>query len=84
VTSTTGGNVSQSPTGSSFPENQSITLTSTPNSGFRFDRYRDANTLELISTSAIYTFNLNQNRSIQAVFVTTQGIKFRGRKQPIV
>jgi hypothetical protein len=83
VTSTSGGSVSQSPIGSPLPENQLVTLTATANTGFRFDRYRDTNTLELISTSSIYTFNLTQNRSIQAVFVTTQGIRFRARKQPI-
>lgn len=86
VTSTSGGSVVQSPVGASFPENQLITLTATANTGFRFDRYRDANTLELLSTSSNYSFDLIENTSIEAVFVSTTGIRFRGRIpiEPIV
>jgi len=90
VTSTTGGSVSQDPTGSSFTAGTSITLTATADSGFVFSRYRNPSTNETLSTNAVYTFSKSAtSESIQAVFVSQsvppgQAKKFFARKKPTV
>jgi len=90
VTSTTGGSVSQDPSGSSFTAGTSITLTATADSGFVFSRYRNPTTNETLSTNAVYTFSKSASaQSIQAVFVSQsvppgQAKKFFARKKPTV
>jgi hypothetical protein len=75
VTSTTGGSVSQSPSGTSFTAGTSITLTATALEGFVFSRYRNTTTNETLSTNAVYTFSkLASAQSIQAVFVASTPI----------
>jgi pectate lyase len=71
VTTTTGGTVSQSPSGSSFTAGTSITLTATADSGFVFSRYRNPSTNGTLSTNSVYTFEKSSSsESIQAVFVS--------------
>jgi hypothetical protein len=88
TSATTGGSVVQSPIGGIFETGQAITLTATASSGFTFSRFRNTATNQTLSLNSVYSFNLTENISIEAVFVAdsvpTTGRKFFGRKKRIL
>ena len=63
VSAMTGGTVSG---GGTYQSGASVTVTATPNNGYRFVEWRESGTQ--ISTSASYMFSANTNRTLVAVF----------------
>lgn len=60
-----GGTVSG---GGSFAPGTEVTVVATPNSGYAFDRWVKNGTNQTVSTSARYTFTLNEQTDLVAVF----------------
>lgn len=61
------GNITSNPVGNTFDAGTSITLSAKKNFGYTFSHWEDdQNTI--VSTSADYTFTLNSNVSLKAVF----------------
>ena len=64
LTAFVGGKVSGS---GGFPAGQSVTVTATPNPGYYFENWKDK-TGAVVSTEAVYTFNLSTPVELQANF----------------
>ena len=61
------GTVTSNPVGTSFDEGTEITLTANRNFGFNFARWENE-AGETVSTESVYTFKLNANSTLKAVF----------------
>ena len=57
--------------GGTYEQGQSCTLTATPNVGYTFTNWTEGG--EVVSTDAIYTFTVNDNRTLLANFVVSGG-----------
>jgi hypothetical protein len=64
-----GGTVSG---GGSFAPNASVTVTATPASGYRFVRWVKNGTSQTVSTDNPYTFNVQEQTDLVAVFELSQ------------
>lgn len=53
---------------SAYAQNESVTITATPQTGYTFAYWEEADTI--LSTNKIYTFNINSDREIVGVFQT--------------
>ena len=62
------GTVASTPVGTSFDQGTSVTVSATRNFGYQFKEWHDANTDALVSTANPYTFALNSDVSLKAVF----------------
>ena len=58
--------------GGTFQANASVSLTATPNTGWRLDGWYEDNTR--VSTNTTYTFTTTQNRTLEARFIQTTGV----------
>lgn len=67
VLPTGAGTVTSNPVGTSFDEGTEITLTANRNFGFNFARWENE-AGETVSTESVYTFKLNANSTLKAVF----------------
>ncbi len=67
---TAGGTITSFPMGTSFDQGTSITLTAARNFGYQFKEWDDAITGLPVSTANPYTFPLNSDVSLKAVFNT--------------
>ena len=67
VLPTGAGTVTSNPVGTSFDEGTEITLTANRNFGFNFARWENE-AGETLSTESVYTFKLNANSTLKAVF----------------
>ncbi len=65
------GSASASPASGPYAAGTSLTLTANPNQGFVFDSWTNGSG-NTVSTANPYTFNINQNTTLQANFVPTQ------------
>ena len=70
------GAVSRSIEGDKFDQDTEITLTATPNFGYKFVKWVDASNNEL-STDASYKFNIASNMKITAIFEAVQTYTFK-------
>ncbi|NCB83579.1 MAG: pectin esterase [Bacteroidia bacterium] len=61
------GSITRNPVGTSFDEGTSITLTANRNFGYNFSHWANASN-EVVSTANPYTFTLNANTTLKAVF----------------
>lgn len=65
------GSISVKPAGTTFDENTLVTVSATENFGYHFDKWVDDKD-NLISTENPYSFNINRNTVLKAVYTSTQ------------
>jgi len=70
VSPATAGSVSCSPVGTSFDAGTSLTVSATRSFGHQFKEWRNASTDAVVSSANPYTFALNSDVSLKAVFDT--------------
>jgi pectin methylesterase-like acyl-CoA thioesterase len=70
VSPASGGTVACVPVGTTFDEGTSLTVTATRSFGHQFKEWRNAATDAVVSTANPYTFSLNANTALKAVFDT--------------
>ena len=68
------GTVSVKPSGTEFDKGTEVKVTATKNFGYRFVKWQDGNNNQ-VSTDAEYTFTLNKNIALTAVFETVPTYK---------
>jgi hypothetical protein len=66
----TGGTVACVPVGTTFDAGTPLTVTATRSFGHQFKEWRNASTDAVVSTANPYTFTLNANTALKAVFDT--------------
>jgi pectin methylesterase-like acyl-CoA thioesterase len=64
------GTITANPVGSTFDHGTEITLTANRNFGYSFKEWVNANTDEVVSSANPYTFTLNANVALKAVYNT--------------
>ncbi|MDD4993196.1 MAG: pectinesterase family protein [Paludibacter sp.] len=70
VSPATGGTVASFPVGTSIDAGTALTVTATRSFGHQFKEWRDASTDAVVSSTNPYTFTLNSDLSLKAVFDT--------------
>jgi hypothetical protein len=69
-----GGTVATSPDSTLFGWNQEVTVTATAEPGWAFSHWADGSSGEIAAFSPNYTFDINRNTSLEAVFVPAQQV----------
>ncbi|MDP4270099.1 MAG: Ig-like domain-containing protein, partial [Bacteroidota bacterium] len=62
------GSITTSPSGTSFDQGSTVTLTANRYFGYKFKEWRDANTDAVISTVNPYSFTINSDMALKAIF----------------
>jgi len=62
------GTVNLSPSGNTYSENQVVTLTPVPNSGYQFTHWSGTNAADIIDTAGVYTIVMNGDKTVYANF----------------
>ncbi len=76
VSPTDAGTVSVNPQGTEFDWNTVVSLTATPNFGYKFSKWINATTSEDLSTDNPFSYTLTDNSNVRAVFDTKQTYAF--------